>query len=98
MRRESRIEACPVVCVKPVEAGSEVELLPGVPPGVGSRDDGASVEELDTMPVTEAIGLRRVLELGLHLARAAGVVRGDSFQVGECQSRTVLDELTRTSR
>src|SRR5262245_42822421 len=61
----------------------EVELLPGLPPRVGARDDGALADPLDSRAVSEAVRLGRVLELRLDLAGPTGVVWRDGSEVGE---------------
>src|SRR5262245_19313781 len=50
-----------------VDLRLKVELLPGVPPGIGAGHDRALVDALDTVAVAEPIGLARVLELRLDL-------------------------------
>ena len=77
---------------------SEVELLPGLPPRVGARDDRAIVDALDAVAKAKPVRLGRVLELGLDLARAARVVRRNRVQVRERSACRVLDELAGASR
>src|SRR6186713_2240808 len=72
---------------------SEVELLPGLPPRIGTRDDRAIVNAFDALAKAKPVRRGGVLELRLDLAWAAGVVRSDRAQVRERSACRVLDEL-----
>ncbi len=79
--------------VEPDARDSEVEALPGLPPGVGGDGDRAVVDPLDAVPEAEVVRSLRVLELDADLAGAAGAPRGDGLQVGERLAGAGLDQL-----
>src|SRR5262245_34851909 len=79
-------------------SGLEVELLPGLPPGVRPRHDGALADALDAVPEAQTVGLAGVLELGAHLAGTPGVVGRHGLQVCKRRASALLDELAGTHR